>query len=40
LLAAYPVLIAGGFLGMLLLAAWARRRSTDGNGVAQLEFAM
>ena len=32
LLAAYPVLIAGGFLGMLLLAAWARRRSMDGNG--------
>jgi hypothetical protein len=39
ILAPYPVLIAGGFLGMLALAAWARRRSTDGNGEGQLEFA-
>ena len=39
LLAAYPVLIAGGFLGMLLLAVWARRRSTDGNGEPQMELA-
>jgi hypothetical protein len=39
LLAAYPVLIAGGFLTMLLLAAWARRRGREGNGESELEFA-
>jgi hypothetical protein len=39
LLAAYPVLIAGGFFGMLLLAAWAQRRSAEGSGQAQLGFA-
>jgi hypothetical protein len=39
LLAAYPVLIAGGFLGMLVLAGWAQRRSTDANAVAQLALA-
>ena len=39
ILAAYPVLIAGGFLGMLALAAWARRRSRDGKGERRLEFA-
>jgi hypothetical protein len=39
LLAAYPALIAGGFLGMLVLAAWARRRGAEDNGQAQLRFA-
>jgi hypothetical protein len=39
LLVAYPFLIAGGFLGMLLLAEGARRRSTGGNGQARFEFA-
>jgi hypothetical protein len=39
LLAAYPLLIAGGFLGTLLLAVWARRLSAAGNVQAQLELA-
>ncbi len=38
LLAAYPILITGGFLGMLLLAAWARRRSMDGDSEARLDL--
>jgi hypothetical protein len=39
LLAAYPVLIGLAFLAMLLFTAWARRRSGDLDGQAELQFA-
>jgi hypothetical protein len=39
ILAAYPVLIAGGFLAMLLLTTWAKERSWDALAYASYDGA-